>query len=105
MFAPLTRRGPRPRMAARDAGVRVAAGQIGPAPATAVSRRRTITMPRLLPHNIQLCIHCRHNPAEFWVSRPGDQTVRRPWCLACCQDLDPACYQINPFDGCRQMAT
>jgi hypothetical protein len=55
-------------------------------------------MPRLLPHTIQLCIHCGHNPAGFWVSRDSDQTVRRPWCLSCCQDLDPACHHIRPFD-------
>jgi hypothetical protein len=74
------------------------AGQNWPAPATANSRRRTITTPRLLPHTIQLCIHCRQNPAGFWVSRTSDQTVRRPWCLFCCQDLDPACHHIRPFD-------
>ncbi|HEY6310580.1 MAG TPA: hypothetical protein VIY52_07200 [Streptosporangiaceae bacterium] len=80
------------------AGGSVAAGQTRPAPATATSRRRTIPMPRLLPHTIQLCIHCRHNPAGFWVSRDSDQTVRRPWCLSCCQDLDPASYHVSPFD-------
>jgi hypothetical protein len=57
-----------------------------------------MTMPRLLPHTIQLCIHCRSNPAGLWVSRHSDQTVRRPWCLSCCQDLDPACHQVKPFD-------
>jgi hypothetical protein len=74
-----------------------AAGQTRPAAATANSRRRTIPLPRL-PHTIQLCIHCRHNPAGFWVSRDSGQTVRRPWCLSCCQDLDPACHHIRPFD-------
>jgi hypothetical protein len=54
-------------------------------------------VPHLL-HTIQLCIHCRHNPAGFWVSGTGGQTVRRPWCLSCCQDLDPACHHIRPFD-------
>ena len=80
------------------AGASVAARQNRPAPATANSRWRTITMPRLLPNTIQLCVHCRQNPAGFWVSRSGDQTVRRPWCLSCCQDLDPACHHIRPFD-------
>ena len=80
------------------AGASVAAGQNGPARTTTNSRRRTIAMGRLLPHTIQLCIHCRHNPAGFWVSRDSDQTVRRPWCLSCCQDLDPACHHIRPFD-------
>jgi hypothetical protein len=81
-----------------EAGTSVAADQDRPAPTTRNSRRRTITRPRLLSHTIQLCIHCRHNPAGFWVSRTSDQTVRRPWCLSCCQDLDPACYRITPFD-------
>jgi len=99
MFAPLPRRGPHPRMAAPNAGARMAPGQNRPAATTMNSRRRTITMPRLLPHTIQLCIHCRRNPAGFWVSHNGDQTVRRPWCLSCCQDLDPACHHVIPFDG------
>jgi hypothetical protein len=80
------------------AGVSVAAGQNRPAATTANSRWRTITMPRLLPHIIQLCIHCRQNPAGFWVGRTSDQAVRRPWCLSCCQDLDPASHHIKPFD-------
>jgi hypothetical protein len=25
--------------------------------------------------------------------------VRRPWCLSCCQDLDPACHHVIPFDS------
>ena len=53
--------------------------------------------PRRLPHTIQLCIHCQHNPAGFWVSRAGSQTVRRPWCLSCCQSLDPGRYHVQPF--------
>jgi hypothetical protein len=80
------------------AGASVAAGQDRPAATTTNSRRRTITTPRLLPHTIQLCIHCRHNPAGFWVNRTSGQTARRPWCLSCCQDLDPACHHIRPFD-------
>jgi hypothetical protein len=47
------------------AAASVAAGQHRPAPTTTRSRRRTRTTPRLLPHTIQLCIHCRHNPARF----------------------------------------
>ena len=58
------------------AGATVAVGQNRPAAATSNFRRRTIPMPRLLPHTIQLCIHCRQNPAGFWVSRDCDQTVR-----------------------------
>ena len=80
------------------AGVSLAVGRNRPAPTTTTSRRRMITMPRLLPHIIQLCIHCQQNPAGFWVSRNSDQTVRRPWCLSCCQDLDPARHHIRPFD-------
>jgi hypothetical protein len=79
------------------AGASMAAWNM-PAPTTTNSRRRTTTMPRPLPHTFQLCIHCRQNPAGFWVSHNGDQTVRRPWCLSCCQDVDPACHHIMPFD-------
>ena len=76
----------------------VAADQNRPAPTTAKSRLRAITMPCLRPHTIHLCSHCRHNPAGFWVNRTSDQTARRPWCLSCCQDLDPAFHRIRPFD-------
>jgi hypothetical protein len=79
------------------AGVSVMAGQNRAAATTASSLWRKVTMCRPLPHTIQLCIHCRHNPAGFWVSHNDDQTVRRPWCLSC-QDLDPAGYHIRPFD-------
>ena len=58
-----------------------------------------MAMPRLLPYTIQLCIHCRERPAGFWVSGSGAKTVRRPWCLSCCQDLDPRCYHVQPFDS------
>ena len=80
------------------AGATVAAGQNRPAPATTHSRWRTIMTPRLLPHTVQPCIHCRQNPAGFWISHTSDQTARRPWCLSCCRDLDPACHHIKPFD-------
>jgi hypothetical protein len=85
-------------MAAPDAGTRGTAGQTRPAPAPAKPRRRAVTMPRLLPHTMQLCTHCRRNPAGLWVSRDADQTARRPWGLSCCQHLDPACHHIRPFD-------
>jgi hypothetical protein len=98
VFAYLSPRGPHPRIAARNAGVRVAADQNRPAPTTTNPRRRTITTPRLLQHTIHLCIHCRHNPAGFWVSRNDERTARRPWCLSCCQDLDPGSHHIRPFD-------
>ena len=80
------------------AGASVAAGHSRPAPTITNFRRRPITMPRLLPHTIQLCIHCQQNPAGFWVSHNGDQMVRRPWCLSCCQNLVPACHHITPFE-------
>jgi len=81
------------------AAASVAADQHRPTPTTTGSRQRTAILPRLLPHTIQLCIHCRHNPAGFWVSRNDSRTARRPWCLSCCQDLDPGCYHVNPFDS------
>jgi len=81
------------------AAASVAAGQDRPAPTITSSRWRTRTTLRLVPHTIQLCIHCRHNPAGFWVSYTSGQTVRRPWCLSCCQDLDPRCHDIKPFDS------
>ena len=45
---------------------------------------------------IQLCIHCRHNTAEFWVSRTAGAVVRRPWCLSCCQTLDRSQCHVTP---------
>jgi hypothetical protein len=58
-----------------------------------------VIAPGLPPHTVQLCIHCHHNPAGFWVSHTSDQTARRPWCLTCCQQLDPGRYHAIPFDG------
>ena len=81
------------------AAASMAAGQNRPAPAATASRRRSISMSGLLPRTIQLCIHCRRNPAGFWVSRDSGQTVRRPWCLSCCQNLDPGCCHVQPFDS------
>jgi hypothetical protein len=57
--------------------------------------------PRLPPRTVQLCIHCQQNPAGFWVSRTSDHTARRPWCLSCCQLLDPGRYGVIPFDSHR----
>ena len=59
-----------------------------PQPHAPLERLRTAILPARLPHAIQLCIHCRERPAEFWVSRTGSKTVRRPWCLSCCQAAD-----------------
>jgi hypothetical protein len=52
-----------------------------------------------LPRTHQLCIHCRQSPAGFWVSGTNDTVVRRPWCLACCQDLDRARRAVTRFRG------
>jgi hypothetical protein len=76
----------------------VATGQNRPAPPATMPRRMMIG-PRPRPRTVQLCIHCRQNPAGFWVSRTSDQIARRPWCLSCCQWLDPSRYQVIPFDG------
>ena len=81
------------------AAASVTASQIRPTPISSNSRRRTITAPRWLPRTIQLCIHCGHNPGGFWVSPSAGQTTRRPWCLSCCQDLDPGHYHITPFEN------
>jgi hypothetical protein len=60
---------------------------------------RTMTGPGLLPHTVLLCIHCRQNPAGFWVSRADGQGVRRPWCLSCCRGLDRNRCDVIPFDS------
>ncbi len=36
------------------------------------------------------------NPAGFWVSCTGGQTVRRPWYLSCCQGLDRDRCDVTP---------
>jgi len=77
----------------------VATGQNRPAPPPAMPQRRTMIALRLRPRAVQLCIHCRQNPAGFWVSHTSDQPVRRPWCLSCCQWLDQSRYHVIPFDG------
>jgi hypothetical protein len=51
----------------------------------------------LLPRTVQLCIHCRESPAGFWVSRKDGKTVRRPWCLSCCDGLDRGRCDVTPF--------
>jgi len=50
-----------------------------------------------LPRTVQLCIHCRENPARFWVSRQGDRTARRPWCLPCSNGLDLGRCDVIPL--------
>jgi hypothetical protein len=56
-----------------------------------------LTTPRVLQRTGQLCIRCRQSPAGFWVSHKNDMVVRRPWCLACCGELDRARYDVSPF--------
>jgi hypothetical protein len=56
-----------------------------------------LIMPRVPPRTHQLCIHCRQSPAGFWVSGKTYAVVRRPWCLACCQDLDRARCDVTRF--------
>jgi hypothetical protein len=84
---------------AAAAGVALGHRAARPAAATTPPRRRALAAPRLLLRTVQLCIHCRQNPAGFWVSRDGAQTVRRPWCLACCQGLHRDRYDVVPFDS------
>jgi hypothetical protein len=81
------------------AAASVAAGQPRAIPTATMARRRTIIAPPGPPRTVQLCIHCRHNPAGFWVSHTTGQTARRPWCLSCCQQLDPGRYHVDPLDG------
>jgi len=82
------------------AAASVATGQqVRSATTTTTTRRRAAILPRLLPRTVQLCVHCRQNPAGFWVSRSGGQTVRRPWCLSCCQGLDQDRCDVLSFDS------
>ncbi len=73
------------------------AGQ--PATMAKASRRRPMIAPRLLPRTVQLCIHCRQSPAGFWVSHKSSKTVRRPWCLSCCDGLDRNRSDMIAFDS------
>ncbi len=70
------------------------AGQNWPENTTTSSRPCTMIAPGLLPHTLQLCIHCQQDPAGFWVSQKHASTVRRPWCLSCCDELDWRRYDL-----------
>jgi hypothetical protein len=74
-----------------------AARQNRPGTTTMVSLLHKLIGPGLLPHTVHLCIHCRESPAGFWVSHNGAQTVRRPWCLSCCDSLDRDRYNVVRF--------
>ena len=73
------------------------AGQNRPESTTMSSRLRTMIAPGLLPHTRQLCIHCQQNPAGFWVSQKRARTMRRPWCLSCCDGLDRSRGDVIAF--------
>jgi hypothetical protein len=74
---------------------RMAADRL-PAPAQQqLARQQARTRARIR----QLCIHCRENPAGFWVIRRGGMVARRPWCLSCCQELDQDLCNVVPFGG------
>jgi hypothetical protein len=90
---PGPRREPRP---ARGRASRPAAAAPGVRPA---GLNHPAAALGLLPHSVQLCIHCRQSPAGFWVSRRGGQTVRRPWCLSCCPGLDRDRCDVIAFDS------
>lgn len=73
------------------------AGQNRPESTTMSSRLRTMIAPGLLPHTLQPCIHCQQNPAGFWISQKRARTVRRPWCLSCCDGLDRSRCDVIAF--------
>ncbi len=60
-----------------------------------ITLRERLAMMR--PHMIHLCVHCRQNPAGFWVYGPGARTARRPWCLSCLDGLDCDGTRAVPF--------
>ena len=68
-----------------------------PGSTTIVSLLYKLITPGLLPHTVHLCMHCRENPAGFWVSHKSAQAVRRPWCLSCCDTLDQDRYDVVRF--------
>lgn len=57
------------------------------------------TRPSMPPRSVQLCVRCQERVAGFWVSSRNGRVVRRPWCLACCEELDHARCDMTPFDG------
>jgi len=81
------------------AGLTGLTGPADPAPRAASRRLRTVLPHVRLPRTVQPCIHCRQNPAGFWVTRKNSGVVRRPWCLACLQDLDLSSCGVTPFAG------
>jgi hypothetical protein len=51
------------------------------------------------PLTVQLRVHCMLRPAGFWVSRSGAGVVRRPWRLACCEELALADCHIAGYSA------
>jgi hypothetical protein len=51
----------------------------------------------MLPGTVHLCIHCRQNPAGFWVSGNDSQAARRPWCWSCTLELDRVGCVVTRF--------
>ncbi len=89
--------GPDPHVALNCAAghqVRMAVDRLPAQAQEQLAGRKTRRKPRTAHH---LCIHCMTNPAGFWVSRHDSKVVRRPWCLSCCQELDPDLCDIVPF--------
>jgi len=72
------------------------AGKLPHAAAARATGYRTV-LRRWLPRTVQLCVHCRENQARFWVSRQGDRTARRPWCLPCSNGLDLGRCEVIPL--------
>ena len=62
------------------------------------ARRPALIRFGLPPRTVQLCVHCQQRAAGFWVTSRNDRAVRRPWCLACCAELDQALCDLTPFD-------
>jgi hypothetical protein len=62
------------------------------------ARRPALIRFGLPPRTVQLCVHCQQRAAGFWVTSRNARAVRRPWCLACCAELDQALCDLTPFD-------
>ena len=62
-------------------------------------RLRTRAVPAQLPHTIQLCIHCRENPAGSWVSRMGRQDGAPALVPVLLRGLDRDRCDMIPFES------
>jgi hypothetical protein len=77
--------------------VHCAAGHHFRMPADHLAPGPAAELPRGQHRTVQVCIRCLENPAGFWVSSQGSTVVRRPWCLACCAQLDRDRCEVVPF--------